>query len=141
MRWWIPGVAAVALVMLAGEARAQNVIVDAPGLFPTKKTAMPEVRVPPAIWPRLDPGAVLCRSEDDLARLAANRSGGAGGGPADCRVVNTPMPIQIIHRLGPGRTEIQVTANRQTGWTDAWLPEKAPPSVGTASARQPAGPR
>ena len=137
MRWWIPGVAAMAgLLLLAGEASAQNVIIDAPSLFPGKKAAgVPEIRVPAAAWPRLDPGAVLCRSENDLTRLAANRSGGSGGGPADCRVVNTATPIQIIHRQGPGRTQVQVSANNQTGWTDAWLPEKAPPAVGTASAR------
>ena len=124
MRLWVSGVAA--MVMLAGAAQAQNIIFDAPGLFRSKKPDMPEARMPPAAWPRLDPGAILCRSEDDLARMAANRSGAGGGGRADCRVVNSPTPIQIVQRLGPGRTQIQVTANRQTGWTDAWLPERAP---------------
>jgi len=123
------------LAVPAGSAVAQNVIFDAPGLFPAKKQGMPEIRVPPSVWPRLDPGAVLCRSEDDLARLAANRSGGEGGGPADCRVINSPTPIQIIQRYGPGRTQVQVTGATQSGWTDAWLPEKAPSNVGTVSAR------
>ncbi len=107
-------------------AQNSNVIIDAPGLFPTKpKTPKAEVRAVPTPWPRLDPGAVLCRSEADLARLAANRSGGPGGGVADCRIINSPTGIQIVQRLG-GRTQVQVTNTNQTGWTDAWLPEKSP---------------
>lgn len=115
---------------------AQNVILDAPGLLPKKKTELPEVKVSPAAWPRLDPGAVLCRSEADLAQLAANRSGGGGGGAADCRVINSPTAITIVQRLGRGRTQVQVSGGTsQVGWTDAWLPEKAPSSVGRAAAR------
>ncbi len=120
-----------------GQASAQNVILDAPGLFPPKgKGGAPDVRVTPAVWPRLDPGAVLCRSADDLARLAANRSGGAGGGPADCRIINMPTGIQIMQRQGPGRTQVQVTSGtRQVGWTDAWLPDKAPNAQPAVSSR------
>lgn len=137
----LPRVSRLALCALltipVGGALAQNVILDAPGLRPgdKKKQGLPEIRVPQSVWPRLDPGAVLCRSEDDLARLAANRSGGEGGGPADCRVINSPTPIQIVQRYGPGRTEVKVTGAAQTGWTDAWLPDRAPANVGTASAR------
>ncbi len=124
------------LVLLAGSAHAQNVILDAPGLIPPKaKPGAPEVRVPPAVWPRLDPGAVLCRTSEDLARLAAKRSGAEDdGGIADCRIINLPTPITIVHRQGLGQTEVQVTSGaKQIGWTDAWLPEKAPPNQRAAA--------
>jgi hypothetical protein len=126
---------ATVLVLSCGRAHAQNVILDAPGLIPAKpKAGAPEVRIPPAAWPRLDPGAVLCRTSEDLARLAAKRSGAEdGGGGADCRIINLPTPITIVHRQGLGQTEVQVTGgNKQVGWTDAWLPEKAPPNARAA---------
>jgi hypothetical protein len=129
---------AVLLVAPLATAWAQNVILDAPSLFPPKpKAGPPDVRVPAAAWPRLDPGAVLCRTELDLMHLAANRSGEPDGGAADCRVINLPTAIQIVQRRGPGRTQVQVTgAANQTGWTDAWLPDKAPPKARpTASGR------
>ena len=103
---------------------------DAPGLLvKPPKAGPPDVKAQPLAWPRLDPGAVLCRSEVDLARLTANRQGGSGGGPADCRIVSQPTAIQIVTRRGPGRTEVQVTGANETGWTDAWLPSRAPASA------------
>jgi hypothetical protein len=129
-------IATLLVVPLVGVS-AQNVILDAPSLFPPKpKAGPPDVRVPAAAWPRLDPGAVFCRTELDLMHLAANRSGGPDGGVADCRIINLPTAIQIVQRRGPGRTQVQVTgAANQVGWTDAWLPEKAPPTKSTASGR------
>lgn len=123
------------LATLLGQARAQNVILDAPSLFPPKgRPGPPDVRVPAAPWPRLDPGAIMCRTEADLARLAANRSGSPDGGPADCMVINRPTAIQILQRQGPGRTQVQVSGASQVGWTDAWLPEKAPANAKPATA-------
>ena len=121
------GVICLACMLPAYGARAQ-ISLDAPGLVLKKpKPGAPAVQAPPQAWPRLDPGAVLCRTEADLARLAANRSGGPGGGPADCRVVSQPTAIQIVHRTGPGQTEVQVTGRPgETGWTDAWLPSRPP---------------
>jgi hypothetical protein len=126
-----------ALLLVTSGADAQNVIFNAPGLMPKKaKPGLPDVKARAAAWPRLDPGAVLCRSEADLARLAANRSGAGGGGAADCRVINTPTTIDIVQRAGPGRTQVQVNSPAsQVGWTDAWLPEKAPAAGGGAAAR------
>lgn len=113
----------------AGAGWAQ-VKLDAPGLLvKPPKAGPPDVKVQPLAWPRLDPGAVLCRSQADLERLAANRQGGPGGGPADCRLIAQPTSIQIVARHGPGRTEVQVTGGKETGWTDAWLPSKAPASA------------
>ncbi|MGA3397634.1 MAG: hypothetical protein ABSC95_00335 [Acetobacteraceae bacterium] len=100
--------------------------------------AQPDVPAPPSAWPRLDPGAVLCRSEDDLARRAAIMRGEQAG-PADCRPISQPTAIQIVHRAGPGRTEVKVTGRTETGWTDAWLPPTPPPGTTPVNAGQPAG--
>ena len=119
------------LLVPVSAARAQ-VTFDAPGfLKQPPKAGPPLVRAKPPPWPRLDPGAVLCRTQEDLKRLAANRTGGPGGGPADCRVITSPTPIQIVHREGLGRTEVAVTNPTtgkpgETGWTDTWLPSKPP---------------
>jgi hypothetical protein len=39
-----------------------------------------------------------------------------------------PTGIQIISRQGLGRTQVKLnTTDDVTGWTDAWLPDKAHP--------------
>jgi hypothetical protein len=81
-------------------------------------------------WPRLDPGAVLCKTEADLSRLAASRRGEQVD-PPNCQLIRAPTAIQIARRAGPGRTEVTLTdQNSVDGWTDAWLPERAPPIGG-----------
>ncbi len=113
-------------------ALAQHVIFDAPGLTGDKKTAPPPPpRAQPTVWPRLDPGAVLCRTVDDLERHAANMTARVSGGDtlsADCRIITQPTGIQILGREGLGRTQVKLNVpGNVSGWTDAWLPEKAPP--------------
>lgn len=90
----------------------------------------PEVKAPPQAWPRLDAGAVMCRTEADLDRLAARRRGDAVTGAVECSIVRNATPIDIVQRKGPGRTEFKskVDGTMPTGWTDAWLPDKAPVS-------------
>jgi hypothetical protein len=102
------------------------------------KPKAPDVPAPPSAWPRLEPGAVICRSEDDLLHRAALLRGEPAG-PADCRPITVPTAIQIVHRAGPGRTEIKVTAHDETGWTDAWLPGTPPPGRTPTPPPQPAG--
>lgn len=138
MRAWqrlASGLVCLACLLPASAARAQ-VSLDTGGLLQKRqpKPEAPAVPAPALVWPRLDPGAVLCRTEADLSRLAANRTGGAGGGPADCHLIAQTTPIHILQRQGPGRTEVQVTPDHsdkagETGWTDSWLPPR-PPSVG-----------
>ena len=113
-------------------AVAQNVLFNAPGLLEKKpKPGPPDVKPAPLAWPRLDPGAVLCRTAADLDRLAANRAHTEGGGPADCLFIRVPTAIQIVQRQDPGHTQVRVKEQANTvGWTDVWLPEKAP---GTAT--------
>ncbi len=126
----------VALVAAATPVLAQNVLLDAPGLLGTKaKPKAPDVKAAPQAWPRLDPGSALCRSEADLGRLAANRAHTEGGGPADCQIIQIPTAVQIVQRQGPGRTEVRLTDRASvTGWTDVWLPEKAPGQSGPHAA-------
>ena len=119
----------LALVALAMPAVAEDkVIFDAPGLLGKKgKTPLPDVKAAPLAWPRLDPGAALCRSADDLTRLAANRARTEGAGRADCQIVRVATAVQIVLREGSGRTQVRLTDQPSTvGWTDVWLPEKAP---------------
>lgn len=125
------GVAAAIPILAVPVAWAQHVIVDAPGMLGQKKAPeQPSPRAQPTVWPRLDAGAVLCRTEYDLDRHAANMSARVSGGDtvsADCRIIGQPTGIQIMTRQGPGRTEVKLnTPDAATGWTDAWLPERAP---------------
>jgi hypothetical protein len=118
----------IAGLVLPVGAMAQ-VIIDAPSITgrKTPDARLPDVKPAPLAWPRLDPGAVLCRTEGDLERLAARRQGEEGTGPADCRLVNGPTAVTIMQRRGPGRTQVRLTdAPTISGWTDVWLPDKAP---------------
>ncbi len=132
--------AACAVTMaLAAHAVAQpndsNVSLNAPGFLVKKpRPGLPEVKAQPQAWPRLDPGAVLCRSEDDLNRLTERRAGQDVEGPVDCQVVRSAMAITIVQRQGPGRTEVKPSDPNATatGWTDAWLPEKRPVTATSA---------
>jgi len=120
-------------LLIATPAGAQppndsNVSLDAPGFLIKKpKPGPPEVKSQPLAWPRLDPGAVLCRTEADLDRLGERRRGEAVDGPIDCQIIRAATAISIVQRKGPGRAEVKTSgrgADAVTGWTDAWLPDK-----------------
>jgi hypothetical protein len=127
--WRISQAGAVAFVVVA-PAFGQHVILDAPGLVPNRSAPLAPVRPAPTVWPRLDPGAVLCNTVDDLELHAANMTARVSGGrtmAADCRIIAQPTGIQIVTRQGQGRTLVKLNvAGDVTGWTDAWLPDKAP---------------
>jgi hypothetical protein len=135
--------AALAILLLPSLAMAQsnsdstvpvlrdnpNIRLKAGGLLPKKEApGLPDVRGPAQAWPRLERGAVLCRSEADLSRLNARRHGQAVDGPVDCQVLRSPTGITIVRREGPGMTQVQTTnpAAGGNGWTDAWLPDHPP---------------
>jgi hypothetical protein len=134
---------ALTLVLLAAvpPAAAQqppndsNVSFDAGALLPKKpKPGLPDVKSQPLAWPRLDPGSVICRTEADLAKLGARRSGEVVDGPIDCQIVRAATAIAILQRKGPGVVQVQATDPRSgsiSGWTNAWLPDKG--SVGATS--------
>ena len=125
----LPVAVLTALLTAPAVAPAQNVILDAPGFLPPKTARLPDVKPAPLAWPRLDPGAVMCRRESDLENLALRRSG-QDAGPADCRMVTVPTAVTVVQRRG-GRTLVKLTENPTiSGWTDVWLPEKAPVTAG-----------
>jgi hypothetical protein len=98
-----------------------------PGRAPTTRPQQAP-RAPTEAWPRLDPGAMLCRSEDALKayqEAVATASADAPAAlPADCSRVLQRMPISIVQRDGPSRVEVKSSSG--TGWTDAWLPATPP---------------
>lgn len=118
------------------QPRDSNISLDAPGFLIKKPPpGAPDVRAQPLVWPRLDQGAVLCRSEADLIKLGQRRSGDAVDGPIDCQIIRAATGITIVQRNGPGRTEVTTTnsAAPETGWTDAWLPAKVPSGATSAT--------
>jgi hypothetical protein len=103
---------------------------------PTPATPPPVAR--PLPWPRLDIGAILCKSRDDLVRhqtqdIAGSDSEATGPAPA-CFVIQKPTGIKILDRDGPSRSHIRSTdALKQTGWTNAYLPDTPPLGVTTTA--------
>jgi hypothetical protein len=138
-------VASIGTVALVATARAQEAPPDSnsnikflSSIMPKKpKAGLPDVKPQPMAWPRLDPGAVLCRTEDDLAHLTMRRNGEAVDGPIDCQMIRNATAISIVQRQGPGRTEVKINAAQadDTGWTDVWLPDKAPAVKKTAATQ------
>ena len=132
--------ACLGAIAIAGPANAQppsdsNIKFDAPGFMPKKpKAGLPEVKAQPQAWPRLDPGAVLCRTEADLEKLGARRHGEVVDGKVDCQIIRAATAISIVQRKGPGKAEVKISdpnAETATGWTDSWLPDKG--KVGATS--------
>jgi hypothetical protein len=96
-----------------------------------RHAALPELPAAAEPWPRLDPGAVLCRTAEDfrqyLAAVAANLDGATSqiAKPAGCRLIQRQTPVVVVTREGPGRTQVRISdPSAETGWTDAYLPEK-----------------
>ena len=92
---------------------------------PPPPTAVPEQ------WPRLDTGAILCKSRDDLVRRQTQIAAGPGvavSGPApDCSIVQKETGIQVLDRDGASRTHVVLTdQTKQAGWTDTYLPSTPP---------------
>jgi len=123
-----PCLAALVVLPVAAQPSDSNVSLNAPGFLIKKPPpGLPDVKAQPLAWPRLDPGAVLCRSEADLDRLADRRRGEPVDEPIDCQIVRVPTAITILQRKGPGRAEVASSDSKAAGWTDAWLPERTPP--------------
>lgn len=95
-----------------------------------RQAPLPEVKAAPEPWPRLDPGAVFCRTEEDLrqhlAAVSARLDGGGGGAePTGCRLIRSRTAVAVVSRGGPARTQVKLSdATAETGWTDAFLPAK-----------------
>ena len=93
----------VVLGVMASHSAAAQVIWDIPKIVvPKPKFDDSTIKPRADAWPRLDPGAVLCKTEADLQRLAASRRGEPGERP-NCQLIRSPTPIQVERRAGPGR--------------------------------------
>jgi hypothetical protein len=127
----------LAVVTPAGAQRSNDSSFDPFGLSQRKPApGLADVKPQPLAWPRLDPGAVLCRTEDDLDKLAARRHGESVEGPIDCKIIRAATAISIVQRKGPGRAEVKTSipgSDGVTGWTDAWLPDKRGAGATSAS--------
>jgi hypothetical protein len=131
----LPIAACLGGLLAATPARAQNepdgnVKFQSSLLIKKPKPGLPDVKPQPLAWPRLDPGAVFCRTEDDLQHLASRRRGETVEGSVDCQIIKNPTAVSIVQRQGPGMTEVKISTAADTGWTDVWLPDKAPPGKG-----------
>lgn len=105
----------------AGRMRHRN----AAAASSSQQSSIPAVR---EIWPRLDFGAVLCQSREDLiarAHAILDPTTGQRLLPTGCRPILAAVPVTVVDRVPPGSTEVRL-ASGETGWTDAWLPEKEP---------------
>jgi len=94
----------------------------------SQDSATPAAPPPPAaipdLWPRLDPGAVLCRTRGDLARYQARLVGDPDPDPSapppDCRRIQDRIQITILERHGPAQTKVTLSGGTpETGWTDS----------------------
>ena len=93
---------------------------------------LPPVKITPDPWPRLDAGAVLCRTAEDLrqhrAALAARLDGSSGvPEPTGCHLVRQMTAVVVLSREGFGQTQVRLSdPSAETGWTDVFLPERKP---------------
>ena len=86
------------------------------------------MKIPPEMWPRLDRGALLCASLDGLRARAESLEDGDGPRPLPpgCRPIVQATKVTVMDRVPPGAARVSIDATRETGWTDAWLPERPP---------------
>jgi hypothetical protein len=135
---------AMALLLLLGAIAAADAQI--PGRTHTQKdqqqtpqkTPTPEMPAVPEIWPRLEDGALICKSREDLVRYQTQIGSGAAdataGQAAGCHTIRKRTGIQILARDGPSRTQIVTTdESKETGWTNSYLPSTPPPSVAKGS--------
>jgi hypothetical protein len=104
---------------------------------PQQNAAPEPPPVAPEPWPRLDIGAILCKSHDDLVahqmQETPDPNDTAPHRQPNCSIVQKRTGIQILDRDGPSRTHVVSAGDtKQTGWTNAYLPSTPPTSVAAA---------
>ena len=121
----------VILCLTVSYPASAQVIWDMPNVVEKKpKFDTSTVKPRADVWPRLDPGATICKTQADLLRLAEFRRGVQGERP-NCQFIHSPTAVSIVRRAGPGQTEVSLTdQNGLDGWTDAYLPDRALPPGG-----------
>ena len=114
---------AQAQVPAPGRRAQPNRGLGMPSALPDPTTSAGNVGV------RLEPGAVLCRTAEELQRrqaaMAAQGPDDQGSLPAGCFLVGARTPVEIVERRGYGRTQVKTLGRTsETGWTDAYLPQR-----------------
>jgi hypothetical protein len=112
-----------------GHGRRQNNQQQTPQRF-----SAPTTPFLPEIWPRLEEGALICRSRDDLVRYQTQITNGSiAATPAqapDCHTIRKQTGMQILAHDGPSRAQIVTTdESKATWWTNSYLPSTPPSSV------------
>jgi hypothetical protein len=92
-------------------------------------------------WPRLEAGALLCKSRDDLVKYQTKIADGANTATAeqslDCHKLRKQTGIQILDHDGPSRTQVVTTEkSKETGWTNTYLPATPPQSAKSTGAEK-----
>ena len=110
-----------------------------PALIERQQSPAPTTPFLPEIWPRLEEGALICKSRDDLVRYQTQIANGSSTTPPgqapDCHTVRKQTGIQILAHDGPSRTQIVTTdESKETWWTNSYLPSTPPPSVAKGPA-------
>lgn len=108
-----------------------------PAPQPVPKPKDPEAVPEP--WPRLEVGALLCKSRDDLVKYQTKIADGANAASAeqalDCHKLRKQTGIKILDHDGPSRTQVVTTDKvKETGWTNTYLPATPPQSAKSTDA-------
>ena len=97
----------------------------APNVAPRVSTLPPTRGI---AGPRIEPGAVLCSSEQNLQRRSeisrriADGDADAGDPLSGCRLLSQERGVEVLSRHGMGRIQVKVKPSGEVGWTDAYLP-------------------
>ena len=117
-------VAAGAMAQSRGRGRGADEETLPPSVPPKVSTLTPNRGIS---GPRLEPGAVICHSEDDLrhrgevTRRIADGIADPGDPLTGCRLINQERGVEVVSRLGPGRLEVKLKPSGELGWTDAFI--------------------
>lgn len=95
--------------------------------------AAPRLTPKPLPRQRLDAGALLCPTEDDLhmheAAIEARLDGRDAPEPAGCRFVRSSTAVSVMDRHGPAATQVRLPGDPElVGWTDAIVQGEAAPA-------------
>jgi hypothetical protein len=127
----IGGITGAALLLLAAlPAAAQTGGGQRGQQPPASSTKKPNPAVPEP-WPRLEAGALLCKSRDDLVayqkQIASGTTVVAAQQATGCRSIRKQTAVQILDRDGPSRTQVVTSDSaKESGWTNTYLPDEKP---------------
>jgi hypothetical protein len=124
----LAAMAPAAAQISGGGGHGQRGQQQTPQQSPTPTPTIPNVPEP---WPRLEGGALLCKSRDGLVKYQTDIGKGTGVIAAqldtDCHSIRKQTGIQILDRDGPSRTQVVTTDDaKETGWTNTYLPDTPP---------------